>query len=169
MAVHRSRDGRRIVVRPLLATDRDELASRYDELSAAARRARFGSAPDRLGARELDQLLDLDYDDRFALAAVVEDAAGERGVGVARYVRHRDDPATAEVAVVVLDAEQRQGIGTFLLHELVEVARRHGITKFTATVDWENSELLDGIRAAGGTVGPAEPGVAGVTFELSGA
>ncbi len=168
MGLHRSRDGRPILVRPLLAADREELASRYDELSAGARRARFGSAPDRLGARELDQLLDLDYDDRFALAAVVVEESGERGVGVARYVRHRDDPTAAEVAVVVIDTEQHQGIGTMLLRDLLEVARRHGITRFTATVGWESTVLLDAIRTAGGSIVPTEPGVAGVTFDFSG-
>jgi GNAT superfamily N-acetyltransferase len=165
--VHRSRDGQCVIVRPLLPSDREELASRYAELSPAARRARFGSAPDRLTPRGLDQLLDLDYDDRFALAAVVVDEAGERGVGIARYARRHDDPSTAEAAVVVLDADQQQGIGTLLLRDLVDVARRHGITRFTATVGWESTALLDAIRSAGATVRAAEPGVAEVTFEFS--
>jgi GNAT superfamily N-acetyltransferase len=167
MSVHRARDGRRILVRPLLPGDRQELAARYDELSAASRRARFGSAPEQLRPRQLDQLLDLDYDDRFALAALVVDESGERGVGVARYVRHHDDPTIAEVAVVVVDGEQRQGIGTLLLGELVETARQHGITTFRATVGWQSTLLLDAARAAGATIRPAEPGVAEVTFELS--
>jgi GNAT superfamily N-acetyltransferase len=140
--------------------------ARYDELSPAARRARFGSAPDQLTSRELDQLLDLDYDDRFALAALVVDEAGERGVGVARYARRKDEPSTAEVAVVVLDAYQHQGIGSLLLWDLVDVAREHGITTFTATVRWESTSLLDAIRTAGATIRPAEPGVAAVTFEF---
>jgi GNAT superfamily N-acetyltransferase len=161
---HTSADGQVIVVRPLLWSDRGELAARYDELSAAARRARFGAPPDQLSGRDLDRLLDLDYDDRFALAALVVGEGGEQGVGVARYARCNDEPSAAEVAIVVLDAYQQQGIGTLLLRDLVRVARRHGITAFTATVGWDSTLLLDAIRRAGATVAPAEPGVAAVTF-----
>jgi GNAT superfamily N-acetyltransferase len=114
----------------------------------------------------LDRLLDLDYDDRFALAALVAGVGGEHGVGVARYARHNDDPTVAEVAVVVLDAYQRQGIGTLLLRDLIEVARERGIGAFTATVTWESTWLLDAIRDAGATITPAEPGVAAVTYEF---
>jgi GNAT superfamily N-acetyltransferase len=150
----------------LLASDREQLASGYEELSPSARRARFGSAPDQLTSRELDQLLDLDYDDRFALGALIVDDSTERGVGVARYSRRSEDPSTAEAAVVVLDAYQHQGIGTLLLWDLVAIAREHGITTFTATVRWESSWLLDAIRAAGAAVHPSEPGVAAVTFQF---
>jgi len=164
--VHISRAGQEILVRRLLPIDREQLAAGYQELSLAARRARFGSPPDQLSSRELDQLLDLDFDDRFALGAVVADESGERGVGVARYSRRNDDPTTAEAAVVVLDAYQHRGIGTLLLWDLVAAARDHGITTFTATVRWESSWLLDAIRAAGAAVHPSEPGVAAVTFQL---
>jgi len=163
---HTATDGQEILVRPLIATDREQLAARYEELSPDARRARFGSPPDQLSASELDRLLDLDYDSRFALAALLADDGDERGVGVARYARHSDDPSTAEVAVVVLDAYQHRGIGTILLADLVEVARDHGIGTFTATVRWENTSLLDAIRAAGATVTPREPGIAAVVYDL---
>jgi hypothetical protein len=70
------------------------------------------------------------------------------------------------VAVTVVDAYQRRGIGTLLLWDLVDVARSHDITTFTATVMWESSGLLDAILAAGAIVEPAEPGVAAIRFEL---
>jgi len=166
LRVHTLTDGQLILVRPLLASDREQLAARYDELSPDARRARFGSPPDQLSPRELERLLDLDYDGRFALAAFVVHDGQPRGVGVARYARRMDDPTIAEVAVVVLDAYQRRGIGTLLLTDLIDVARRHGVATFTATVRWENGALLDAIRAVGATVKPEEPGVAAVTFAL---
>jgi GNAT superfamily N-acetyltransferase len=163
---HEATDGQLIVVRPLLATDREQLGARYEELSSDARRARFGSPPDQLSTSELDRLLDLDYDNRFALAALLVDDGDDRGVGVARYARRSDDPHNAEVAVVVLDAFQQRGIGTMLLDDLARVARDHGIGTFSATVRWENTALLDSIRAAGATVTPDEPGIAAVIYDL---
>lgn len=161
------RDGHRILVRPLLPSDREQLATRYEQLSPAARRARFGSPPDHLSEAFLDDLLDLDFDDRLALAAFALDEPGEPGVGVARYARRRDDPTEAEAAVVVLDAYQDRGIGTILLWELVDVARAHGITTLRGTVTWENADLLDSLRKRGAVVEPDEPGVASVRFPIS--
>lgn len=164
--LHTLRDGHRILVRPVVASDRAELAEGYETLSPIARRARFGAAPDHLSASRLDQLVDLDYDDRFALAAVAVDDPGRPGLGVARYVRRHDDPTVAEAAVVVRDEQQGRGIATVLLESLVDVALAHGITTLTGTVMWDNTVLLDAVRAAGATVTPAEPGVATVELRI---
>ena len=165
--VHTLRDGQRILVRPVVPADRAQLAQGYETLSPTSRRARFGAAPDHLSTSRLDHLVDLDYDDRYALAAVAVDEPGEPGFGVARYVRHRDDPTVAETAVVVLDEQQGRGIATILLGHLVDTALEHGIETLTGTVMWNNTRLLDAVRAAGATITPAEPGVATVQLHLA--
>ncbi len=159
-------DGGRVLIRHLLASDRSELAERYLELSPEARRLRFFNAPDHLSARLLDYLVDVDGVDRCALAAFAIDVEGAPGVGIARYARSHDDPTCAEAAVTVLDAFQGRGIGTQLMYRLADQARSNGITTFTATVMWENRELLDGLRALGAAIEPSEPGVASVLIAL---
>ena len=159
-------DGGRILVRPLVPSDRDELAQRYLELSPEARRLRFFNAPGHLSERLLDYLMDVDGPDRCALVAFDLDGEDTPGVGLARYVRSRDDPRCAEAAVTVLDAHHNRGIATTLLRRLAEEARRHDISTFTATVMWENRALLDGLRAFGAEVAPSEPGVASVRIAL---
>jgi GNAT superfamily N-acetyltransferase len=159
-------DGGRILVRHLRPTDRDELATRYLELSPTARRLRFFNAPEHLSERLLDYLMDVDDRDRNALAAFAVDDEGSPGVGIARYIRDRDDPGCAEAAVTVLDAYQHRGIATALLRHLATEARRNGIHTFTASVMWENRALLDGLRASGAEIRPGEPGVASVRIAL---
>jgi GNAT superfamily N-acetyltransferase len=159
-------DGGRILVRSLLPSDRDELAERYLELSPEARRLRFFNAPDHLSERLLDYLMDVDGPDRCAVVAFAIDDDGTPGVGVARYVRSREDPDCAEAAVTVLDRYQNRGIATTLLHQLADHARADGISTFTASVMWENRKLLDGLRAFGAEVAPSEPGVASVRIAL---
>jgi GNAT superfamily N-acetyltransferase len=56
---------------------------------------------------------------------------GERLVGVAECVAV-DDPATAEVALVVAHPEQAHGVGTLLLEHLGSHARRKGVRPFVA-------------------------------------
>jgi GNAT superfamily N-acetyltransferase len=127
---------------------------------------RFFNAPDHLSARLLDYLVDVDGVDRCALVAFAVDADGAPGVGIARYARSHDEPTCAEAAVTVLDAYQSRGIGTELMHRLAEQARRNGISTFTASVMWENRELLDGLRALGAEIRPSEPGVASVQIAI---
>ena len=159
-------DGGRILVRPLLPSDRGELADRYLELSPEARRLRFFNAPDHLSSRLLDYLMDVDGPDRCALVAFDLDDEDTPGVGLARYVRSRDDPGCAEAAVTVIDHHHNRGIASTLLRRLAEEARRHDISTFTASVMWENRALLDGLRAFGAEVVPCEPGVASVRIAV---
>jgi protein lysine acetyltransferase len=164
--LHRLADGTRVLVRPLEPGDRAELVARYGELSSQSRRLRFVSAPAHLSNQLLDHLFDVDYVDRHALVATLVDEPGTPSVGVARYVRSAADPTVADAAVTVVDAQQGRGIGTLLLTSLVAAAVNNGIEVFTADVLWDNSELLDALRAVGAQVAPAEPGLASVRVVL---
>jgi GNAT superfamily N-acetyltransferase len=159
-------DGTRLLVRPLVPDDRSEMQLRYGHLSPASRRLRFVSAPGQLSEQLLDHLFDLDFIDRCALVGALVDEPGAPGVGIARYVRRRDEPTTAEAAVTVLDEHQRRGIGTVLLTELVDAALRHGITTFTGDVMWDNRAFLDRLKRVGASVQPGEPGLAAVLVDL---
>lgn len=164
--LHRLVDGTRVLVRPLVQGDRAELVTRYGELSSQSRRLRFVSAPAHLSERLLDHLFDVDYVDRHALVATLVDEPGAPSVGIARYFRSRTDPATADAAVTVVDAHQGRGIGTLLLTSLVGAAMQNGIEVFTADILWDNTELLDALRAAGAHVVAGEPGLAAVRVDL---
>ena len=58
--------------------------------------------------------------------------------GVARFVRLREDPQTAEAAIVVADALQGQGLGRELGRRLADEARDRGVTRFTASLLSDN-------------------------------
>lgn len=165
-SVHVLADGTRVLIRPLIYSDRRRLAEGYALLSAESRRLRFFSAPDELSDEDLEYLANLDYRDHFAWAAFGIDSPGTPGLGVARYIRDPNRPTTAEAAVTVLDEYQHRGLGTLLLLMLVDEASRNGITSFVNYVMWENEELLDELRAAGGRVEPDEPGVARVEIDF---
>ena len=159
-------DGQPVLIRPLLYGDRFELAAGFTELSPRSRQHRFFNAPDELDDDELEYLTNLDYRDHFACAAVLEDRPVPKGVGVARYVREEDDPTTAEVAVTVLDAYQRRGIGTLLTRTLGEVAAENGIRTFVNYVQWENAAAIELLTDEESRITPAEPGVARLEVDL---
>jgi acetyltransferase len=158
--------GHPVLVRPVLYTDRHQLAQGFERLSDVSRRMRFFNPPEHLSARFLEYLTVLDYDRHYALAAFVADEPGAPGVGVARWIRLAEDPDKAEVAVTVLDAYQRRGIGSLLLVLLAARAADKGVKTLVAGVLWENAGLLADLRDVGARVVAGEPGVARVELDL---
>jgi RimJ/RimL family protein N-acetyltransferase len=114
-------------------TDGEALRRLFYRLSPETIYRRFLSPLARPEQARPERLLDLDHFDREAVAAVVD---GEI-VGVARYFRQPSQPV-AEIAVVVADAWQGQGVGTRMLASLAALARAAGIDRFTATMQADN-------------------------------
>jgi GNAT superfamily N-acetyltransferase len=87
--------------------------------------------------------------DHTTLVATIRLNENDEAVGVAELVRDRQTPTVGEIALVVRDDEQRQGIGIFLLRHLVRVAQRGGLTRLSGSMLAENSAMLGLIRTLG--------------------
>jgi RimJ/RimL family protein N-acetyltransferase len=134
----RLRNGTEVLIRPITADDKVLLARGMAALSPRSARLRFLAPKDHLTASELRYLTEVDQVDHFALVAVLaDDPAAMAGVG--RWVRDAEHPDRAEVAVVVGDCYQRQGLGTALGTALADAARTRGIASFTALTLPENT------------------------------
>jgi GNAT superfamily N-acetyltransferase len=121
-----------VLVRPLVAEDRELLRDAFDRLGEQSRYRRFLAPKRTLSTSELTYLTDVDHVDHEAIAAL--DAATGEGVGVARYIRLPDRPEVAEAAVTVVDEWQGRGVGHLLLDRLVARAEANGIERFRASM-----------------------------------
>ena len=135
------RDGSWIALRPLEASDRERLVRLFYRLSPETVYHRFLSPLHDPSDAGLDRLVDLDHNDREAIAAIWD---GEV-VGVARYFRDRSAP-TADIAVLIEDGWQGRGLGAVLLEQLREIAAGRGIEGFTATILSENRPAIGLVR-----------------------
>jgi GNAT superfamily N-acetyltransferase len=118
----------------------------HHELSDRSRRLRFlVPTSSDISDEDLEYLTDVDHRRHEAVVAL----DGDRMVGVARYVRTPGQRESAEVAVVVVDDRQGQGIGTALLDDLTQLARDNGISRYTALVSRDNDVVLGAIERAG--------------------
>lgn len=135
----RLRGGEELSVRLVRPGDRALLLDGFDSLSAESRYRRFFSAKRRLSDAELSFLTRPDGHQHFALAALTR--SGERGLGVARFVRLPGEPAVAEAAVVVRDEAHRRGIGRILLTRLAAAARERGVTHFRSEILASNGPM----------------------------
>jgi ribosomal protein S18 acetylase RimI-like enzyme len=78
-------------------------------------------------------LLTTDLFERDAIAAL----EGGAVVGLAQYSR-RKGSSEADMAIVIADARQQQGLGTRLVAALAERAAAGGITAFTVSIQGDN-------------------------------
>lgn len=126
-----------MVIRPIRARDKALLVRGLARLSPESARARFLSLKLRFTSDELRYLTEVDGAWHVALVAVrADDQSCLAAVG--RYVRLEGEPATAEIAIVVADDLQGQGLGRHLGRLLAEHAREHGIERFTALMASDN-------------------------------
>ena len=87
----------------------------HDHLSDRSCFLRFFSLHPHLSPKEVERFTHVDYENRLALVALVDDSI----IGVGRYDREPESDV-AEVAFVVADDYQHHGIGSLLLDELAE-------------------------------------------------
>ena len=149
-------DGSQVLIRPLRSADAPLLAGGFARLSDRSRRLRFLGRKDHLSEAELRYFTDVDHHDHEALGAVAHASGG--GVGIARYIRDRDDPHAAEIAVTIVDDWQGRGLGSELLAQLAERACQEGICRFTALVAAENTAMVRLLRNFGANLVHREGG-----------
>ena len=129
--------GTRVLIRPIEPGDKEKLVNGLRQLSEESIRRRFLAAKPRFTTAELRYLTEVDGVNHIALVAVLEDDP-EQLVAVARCVRLPDRHATAEMAIVVGDPWQNQGLGRALATALADAAKAVGIRRFAATILGDN-------------------------------
>jgi RimJ/RimL family protein N-acetyltransferase len=143
-------DGSRVVVRPLEPADADVVSGVFDRLGPVSRQRRFMVPKHTLTAADLRQLTAVDHCNHEAYAAL---SVGGRPIGVARFVHHRNDPDTAELAIEVADIWHERGIGSILVSTLVTRARELGVRRFSILMAPDNRAAVRLMRALPGEIG----------------
>ena len=157
----RLRDGRAVLVRPVLPADAAMHRAFVQSMSPATRRYRFHAGVADLPDPVLRYLTEVDHVDHLALVGEVEEANGARLVAEARWVRREDEPATADFAIAIADDCQQGGLGNALLDLLQRSAAARGIDRLCGHVLRNNVRMSNWLEARGWRIGhdPDDPGV----------
>jgi acetyl coenzyme A synthetase (ADP forming)-like protein len=139
------RDGGSARVRPMRPDDDQNVKAFFERLGPESRYYRFFRVKNTLEPAEIEHFTHLDYQDRMALIALLDDEM----IAVGRYDRESKDPDVAEVAFAVVDDHQGRGLGTMLLGLLTGYARSQGIKGFRAYVLGENRQMMRVFRNSG--------------------
>jgi GNAT superfamily N-acetyltransferase len=138
-------DGHAALVRQIRSSDYDELRSFFGRLGPETMFLRFHYAKPVVPERELRSYCECDSESTYTLIAQMERRGRAEIVGVGRYDR-LPDGHDAEVAFVVEDKEQGNGIGTHLLAHLAIVAKEKGLVTFIAETVTYNEIMLSIFR-----------------------
>jgi acetate---CoA ligase (ADP-forming) len=141
-------DGTTIHIRQIRPDDKERMLAMWARTSPESRRRRFMGSFD-LNWDNVGRFTDLDPKQEVALVATRGRGESERMAGVARYVRYEDDPAHAEFAALVEDAEQGKGIGTALVRRIAVAAHDDGITHLAGDILADNVRMLNVVRELG--------------------
>ena len=164
-AVETLRDGHPIKIRALRPDDGPGMLAAVGRTSTQSLQRRFFAPKKGFSDQEMAFFLDIDFENHVALVAEVDEDGQPIIVAGGRYVVVR--PGQAEIAFVVIDAYQAQGIGTILLRHLGALARDAGLKELIAEVLPENIAMLKLLKKSGFLSGPRRtPQVAHLTLKL---
>jgi RimJ/RimL family protein N-acetyltransferase len=129
---------RRLRIRPLRRCEDGPIRDLYARLSPRTRYLRFFSPMPMLPESVLRLLSCIDY--RQGVALVAEDEDKDHLVIAVGSVGAVDGDV-AEIAVVVEDGWQRQGVGSVLIAKLLQAAEDRGFHRFVASMLAENAVI----------------------------
>ncbi len=136
-----TRTGLKIFLRPVRMSDEQLLKDFFYDLSPQGMYHRFMSMRTSMHHEQLQKFVIIDYTKEMVILAIIEDEGKEKIVGMGQYFID-ERTHTAEVAFVVRDDHQNQGIGAELLGYLTLLAKRNGLHGFTAAVLMDNQPML---------------------------
>jgi L-amino acid N-acyltransferase YncA len=137
-------DGTRVLLRPLVREDRDELLALFKGVSAEDRHYMRSDIGD---ASVVQSWVDnLNYRSVLPLMAVVND----RFVGDAS-LHFRSGPYrhVAEVRIFLRQEYRRRGLGTLMLKTLIDIARKAGVQFLVAEIAADQSRVIEAFHLLG--------------------
>lgn len=141
------RDGRIVTVRRIQPDDVTRLQRFHEHLSQRSIYFRFFGALPHLPDAQARRFASVDYVDRWALVALDPDDPNEF-IGVVRFDRG-PEPDEGELAAVVSDRFQGNGLGRALLLRLVEAARKRGLRRLFGLVLTDNLRMIRLLKRLG--------------------
>jgi RimJ/RimL family protein N-acetyltransferase len=145
------RDGTPALIRPMRPDDRGRIVTAFAHLEPTTIYTRYFTHMKELPEKTLRRLNDIDFEHLAALAVTIGAGDDETIIGSGTYVVFDapDGVRTAEVAFMIEEDYQRNGLASRLLTVMIEIARRHRIARFIADVLSDNVAMLTVFNRSG--------------------
>lgn len=149
LETHRvTKTGYKLVLRPVRIDDEPLLKEFFYSLSDNSMYKRFISTRKDMPHERLQDFVVIDYRKEMVILATIQDNEQEKVLGLGQY-RIIESSHMADVAFVVSDTAQNEGIGRELLSYLTLLATKQGLLGFTAEVLAHNIPMQHLFETAG--------------------
>lgn len=139
-------NGKKFFFRPIIPSDKIFIKLGFKELSPKSRYLRFFAYQNELSDEQLKFFSEVDGDRHVAWGVMDVSNYGAVPAGIGRFVRMKEDPKMAEVAITIVDAYQRMGLGRTMIAILNLVGYQLGIRTFRYHVLEENLGILESLN-----------------------
>lgn len=153
---HGAKTGDPILIRPIRPDDEPILIDFHRKLSKETVKARFFeemTLEERIGHERLIRVCHSDYDRDLLLLAIKEGNA----VGALRLVK-APVPTEASIKLVIIDEMQGQGLGSLLLEQAIEIAKKEGYRLLKVQLFANNERMKTLLKKRGFTLTPSKQG-----------
>jgi len=133
------RGGGDVEIRALRPDDKDDMLAAVGRTGTQSLQRRFFVVKRGFSENEIAFFMNIDFANHVALVALADEGGRKVIVGGGRYII--TEPGQAEIAFVVIDDYQGQGIGTLLMRHLAVIARKAGLKALIADVLPENAAM----------------------------
>jgi len=133
------RDGRAVEIRALRPDDKDDMLAAVGRTGTQSLQRRFFVVKRGFSEKEIAFFMNIDFANHVALVALADEGERKVIIGGGRYII--TEPGEAEIAFVVIDDYQGQGIGTLLMRHLAVIALKAGLKALIADVLPENAAM----------------------------
>ena len=158
------RDGPPVKIRALRPDDETGMLAAIDRTGTESLKRRFFAPKREFSDMETAFFMNIDFVNHVALVAEIDEDGRTAIVGGGRYVVAGS--GQAEIAFIVVDSYQRQGIGTILVRHIVGLARAAGLKQLSADVLPENVAMLTVLGKFGFRTRGMDPQVVHLTLPL---
>jgi RimJ/RimL family protein N-acetyltransferase len=158
------RDGRPVKIRSLRPDDETSMLAAIDRTGTESLKRRFFVTKREFSDMETAFFMNIDFVSHVALVAEINEDGRTAIVGGGRYVVV--ETGHAEIAFIVVDSYQRQGIGAILVRHIVGLARAAGLKQLSADVLPENVAMLTVLGKFGFRTRGMDPQVIHLTLPL---
>jgi acyl-CoA hydrolase/GNAT superfamily N-acetyltransferase len=158
--------GEKINIRPVKTTDEPLLKELYYSLNEQDRYLRFFEVRKEFTHSKTQNEVNIDYLNIFSIGAFKGEIGREEMVGNATYYLN---PANnmAEYSFLVREDYRGKGLGSFLYHHLIIIAKENGIKGFYGNIHIQNKNTVQIIRKGGYTkITPPEAGEKELFYEV---
>ncbi|MBD3194194.1 MAG: GNAT family N-acetyltransferase [Candidatus Lokiarchaeota archaeon] len=164
--IYITKEKQKIIVRPLKTTDEPLLKDLYYSLNERDRYLRFLQVKKEFTHSRTQCEVNIDYNKVFSIGAFVGEIGTEEMIANATYY-YNPNTNTAEFSFLVRKDWRGKGIGSFLYHHLIIIAKEKGIQGFYGNIHIQNKNTVHIIKKAGRVkITPPEVGEKELFYEV---